>query len=117
MLAPSPLPIFQLTCLFSLLTAFTPGFYSVLSCFTQEKNTKVYAKQFDFDATKFKDFSRKNGIQELFKDSPKIQGLFKTMRILVLESRDLELPSLCMFAIEHGLLILDWSETLCLQQN
>ena len=28
---------------------------------------------------KFKDFSRKNGIQGLFKDFPKIQGLFKTV--------------------------------------
>ena len=28
---------------------------------------------------KFKDFSRKNGIQGLFKDFPKIQGLLKTV--------------------------------------
>ena len=82
MFAPSPS---LHSCLFLLLAAFTPVFYSMKVLYT-EKNTIVYAKQFGFDATifkveensrtfqgltqKFKDFSRKNGIQGLFKDSP-----------------------------------------------
>ena len=38
-------------------------------------------------AKNFKDLLRKNGIQELFKDSsPKIQGLFKTVQAMVLQS-------------------------------
>ena len=55
-------------------------FYSVWSCFTQEKNTKVYTKQFAFDPTTFKveENSRTyTEIQGLFKDSPKNSRTFQ----------------------------------------
>lgn len=58
---------------FPLSAAFTPGFFSVWSRFTQEK-LKVYVKQFSFDPTTFK-------VEEYDKDFSRtytqIQGLFK----------------------------------------
>jgi len=77
-------------------------FYThVLQCLkllAQEKNTKVYAKQFASDPTtfkveensrtfhgltqKFKDVSRKNKFKNFSRTPHEIQGLFKTVRTL-----------------------------------
>ena len=49
-----------------------------LGTFKVEENSRIFQGL----ALKFKDFSRKNGIQGLSRTSPTVQGLFKTMRTL-----------------------------------
>ena len=60
-----------------LLAAFTPVFYSVWSCFTQDKKTEVCAKQFAFDPTTFKVEENSRTFQACSRTCTEIQGLFK----------------------------------------